>query len=121
MHSFFHYGHEEKVCEFQISRNLSDQPTFDEYSYGEEKIPTSNFDDLRNNQPVYDNYESDFDEDVKEFQDHTIDPFSSFIKEQHYVEISYPGFVVDIEHNGFNMVEDFRSSSPFATLHEIEN
>jgi hypothetical protein len=118
MHSFFHYGREAKVCEFQISGNLSDQPTFDEYSDGEEQIPTSNFDDLSSIQPVYDSYESDFDEDIKEFQEHTINLFSSSIKEQHYVEINYPRSAEDIEHDGFNMVEDFRSSSPFAAPHE---
>jgi hypothetical protein len=118
IHSFFHYVHEAKVCEFQISGNLSDHPTFDEYSNGDEQIPTSNFDDLSSIQSVYDSYGSDFNEDIKEFQECTINIFSSSIKEQHYVEINYLGFVEDIEHDGFNMVEYFISSSPFVALHE---
>jgi hypothetical protein len=61
-------------------------PIFDKYSYGEEKIHTSNVFDLNNNQSVYDNYESDFDE-----------IFSSSIKEQHYDEINHSVFAEDIE------------------------
>jgi hypothetical protein len=57
-------------------------PIFDKYSDGEEKIHTSKFVDLNNNQLVYDNYELDFDE-----------LFSSSIKEQHYDKINHPVFV----------------------------
>ena len=42
-------------------------------------------------------YESYLDEDMKEFQDHTIDPFSSFIKEHHCEEINHPGFADNIK------------------------
>jgi hypothetical protein len=80
-----------------VSNTDQEQPIFDEYSDEEEQIPTSHFVDLRSNQPVYDNYESDFDEDMKEFQDHTIDPFSSFIKEQHCEEINHPGSADNIK------------------------
>ena len=45
---------------------------------------------------MYDSYESDFDEDMKEFKDHIIDPFSSFIKEQHCEEIIHPGYEENI-------------------------
>jgi hypothetical protein len=46
---------------------------------------------------VFDNYEPDFDEEMKEFQYHTIDPFSSFIKEQHCEEISHHGSANNIK------------------------
>jgi hypothetical protein len=34
---------------------------------------------------------------MKDFQDQTIDPFSLFIKEKHWVEINHPGPTKDIE------------------------
>jgi len=54
----------------------------------------------------------------KEFQKCTIEPFSSSIKEQHYVEINHPRYAKDIEHEQFNMIEDFRSFSPFVAPHK---
>jgi hypothetical protein len=80
-----------------VSNTNQEQPIFDEYSYEEEQIPTSHFVDLRRNQLVYASYELDFDEDMKEFQDHTIDPFSSFIKEHHCEEINHPGSIDNIK------------------------
>jgi hypothetical protein len=46
---------------------------------------------------VYDNYESDSDVDMKDFQDHTIDPFPLYIKEKHCVEINHPRSAEDIK------------------------
>jgi hypothetical protein len=40
------------------------------------------------------------------------------IKEQHYVEISYSVFAEDIEHDEFNLVEDFKYPLLFATPYE---
>jgi hypothetical protein len=62
-----------------------------------EHIPTLHFVDLGSNKPAYDNYESDSDMDIKDFQDHTIEPFPLFIKEKHWVEINHPGPAEDIE------------------------
>ena len=66
MHSFFQYDREEKVRGSQISDNFSDQPIFDEYSDGVEKIPTSNFADSNNNQQVYDSYEVEDNEGIND-------------------------------------------------------
>jgi hypothetical protein len=71
-------------------------PIFDEYSHEEKQIP---FVDLRNNQPVYDSYESDFDEDLEECQNHTAQLISSSDGEQYCVENSYPESAEDIEHS----------------------
>ena len=56
-----------------------DMPIYDEYSDEKEQIPTSAFVYLRSSQQMYDNYESNFDE------------------EQHCVEINHPESVEDIE------------------------
>ena len=56
-----------------------DMPIYDEYSNEKEQIPTSPFVDLRSSQQVYDNYESNFDE------------------EQHCVEINHLESIEDIE------------------------
>jgi hypothetical protein len=45
---------------------------------------------------MYDNYESDSEVDMKDFQYHTIEPFPLYIKEKHCVEMSHPGSVEDI-------------------------
>jgi hypothetical protein len=88
----------QEIAHFSLQdKRVLGSPIFDEYSDEEEKIPTSHFVDLGSNQPVYDNYESDSDVDMKEFQDHTIEPFPLYIKEQHCVEINHPGSTEDIE------------------------
>jgi hypothetical protein len=46
---------------------------------------------------VYDIYESDSDVDMKDFQDHTIDPFPLYFKEKHCVDINHLGSTEDIE------------------------
>ena len=56
-----------------------DIPIYDEYSDEKEQISTPSFVDLRRSQRMYDNYESNFDE------------------EQHCVEINHPESVEDIE------------------------
>jgi hypothetical protein len=60
---------------------------------------------------VYNSYESDFDMDMKDFQDHTIDPFPLFSKENHWVETSHPGPIEDIE-------DHVREKHPFIDIHE---
>jgi hypothetical protein len=60
---------------------------------------------------VYDSYESDFDVDMKDFQDHTIEPFPLFNKEKHWVEINHPGPIEDIE-------QHVREKNPFIDIHE---
>jgi hypothetical protein len=82
-------------------------PIFDKYADGEEHISTSNNVDLSSSQPIYDIYESDFDE-----------PFSLPIKEQHHVVINHSMLAEDIEYDEFNLAEDFRSSLLFITPHE---
>jgi hypothetical protein len=67
---------------------------FDENSHEEEQIP---FVDLMNNQPIYDSYELNFDEDLKKCQNHTAQLISSSDGEQYCVENSYPEFAEDIE------------------------
>ena len=64
-----------------------------------EQIPTLHFVDLGSNKPAYDSYESDFDMDMKDFQDHTIKPFPLSIEERHWVEINHPGPAKDTEHH----------------------
>jgi hypothetical protein len=82
-------------------------PIFDKYADGVEKILTSNDVDLSSSQPIYDSYESDFDE-----------PFSLPIKEQHHVEINHSMFAEDIKYDEFNLPEDLISSLLFASSHE---
>ena len=62
---------------------------------------------MSNSQPIYDSYESDFDE-----------PFSFPIKEQHHVEINHSMFAADIKYDKFNLPKDLRSSLLFAASHE---
>ena len=77
-------------------------PIFDEYSDEEEQIP---FVDLRNNQPVYDSYELDFDEDLEECQNHIVEPISSSDGEQYCVENSYPESTEDIEQLSLEIIK----------------
>jgi len=72
-------------------------PIFYEYSDEEEKIPTSHLFDLGSSQPMYDNYASDSNVNMKKFQDHTIKPFPLYIEKQRCVEIIHPGSAKDIE------------------------
>jgi hypothetical protein len=60
---------------------------------------------------VYDSYESDSDVNMKDFQDHTIDPFSLFIKEKHWVEINHPRPSEDTE-------QHVKEKHPFIDIHE---
>jgi hypothetical protein len=62
---------------------------------------------LRSNQPIYNNYESDFDE-----------PFSLPIKEQYHVEINHSMFSEDIKYDEFNLPKDLISYLMFETSHE---
>jgi hypothetical protein len=82
-------------------------PIFDKYADGEEQISTSNNVDLSSSQPIYDIYESDFNE-----------PFSLPTKEQLHVVINHSMFAEDIEYDEFNLAEDFRSSLLFIMPHE---
>jgi hypothetical protein len=65
-------------------------PRFDDYSDEEQHSPTSQFADHRSNRPIYDNYESDSEMDIQDFQEHTIDPYPLFAKEEYYEEINHP-------------------------------
>jgi hypothetical protein len=69
----------------------------------EQQIHASYFDDLGSSQPMYDSYESDYEMDMKDFQEHATEPFSLYIKEKHCVEIGHPGPVEDQEQS-FPMV-----------------
>jgi hypothetical protein len=81
------------------------------YSDEEKHIPASYFDDLGSRQPVYDNYESDSEMDMKDFQEHAIDPFHLYIKEKHCVEIGHPGPAKDQEQS-FPMVHVYDDYDP---------
>jgi hypothetical protein len=70
---------------------------FDDYSYEEQQSPTSQIDDQRSNQPVYDNYESDFELDMQDIQEHTTDPYPLFLKGDYREEISHPRPAEDTE------------------------
>jgi alpha-galactosidase/6-phospho-beta-glucosidase family protein len=72
-------------------------PRFDDYSDEEQQSPTSQFDDQRSSQPVYDSYESDSELDMQDFQEHTTEPYPLFIKEKYYEEINHPGPAEDTE------------------------
>jgi hypothetical protein len=82
-------------------------PIVDKYADAVEQTLTSKDVDLSSSQPIYDIYESDFDE-----------PFSLPIKERHHVVISHSMFAEDIEYDEFNLAEDFRSSLLFIMPHE---
>jgi hypothetical protein len=62
-------------------------PNFYDYSYEEKNILRSHFDSMGRNQPVYDNYKSDLEVDMQDFQEHTVDPYPLFIKENNCEEI----------------------------------
>jgi hypothetical protein len=102
----------QEVAHFSLQdKRVLRSPIFDEYSDEEEQIPTLHFVDLGSSQPVYDNYESDSDVDMKDFQDHTIEPFPLFSKEKHWVEINHPGPAEDTE-------QHVREKHPFIDIHE---
>ena len=82
-------------------------PIFDNYEDEEEQISTANDVDLRSIQPIYDSYESDFDE-----------PFSLPIKEHHHVEIGHSMFAADTKYDKFSLPKDLISSLLFAASHE---
>ena len=82
-------------------------PIVDKYENAIEKTLTSKDVDSSSSQPIYDIYESDFDE-----------PFSLPIKDRHHVVISHSMFAEDIEYDEFNLAEDFRSSILFKMPHE---
>jgi hypothetical protein len=67
------------------------------YSDEEQQIPASYLDDSGSSQPVYDSYESDFELDMKDFQEHAAEPFPLYIEGKHCVEISHPGPAEDPE------------------------
>jgi hypothetical protein len=71
--------------------NVPTTPSFDDYSDEEKQIPTSQFTDQRSNQPVYDNYESDSELDILDFQEQIVEPCPLFINENYYKKINYPG------------------------------
>ena len=73
------YGENIEVLDQHQLIHSEDMPIYDEYSNEKEQIPTSPFVDLRSSQCMYDNYESNFDE------------------EQHCVEINHPKSVEGIE------------------------
>jgi hypothetical protein len=56
----------------------------------EQQSPTSQFDDQRSNQPVYDSYESDFELDMQDIQEHTTKPYPLFIKGDYHEEMNHP-------------------------------
>jgi hypothetical protein len=60
---------------------------FDDYSDEEQQSPTSQIDDQRRIQPVYDNYESDSELDMQDIQEHTTEPYPLFLKEDYHEEI----------------------------------
>ena len=95
------------VCSSLQDADVFWSPIFDNYEDEEEQISTTNYVDLSSSQPIYDSYESDFDE-----------PFSFPIKEQHLVKINHYMFVADIKYDKFNLPKDLRSSLLFATSHE---
>jgi len=103
----------ETACHFVQDSEIFGAPIFNEDPDEDEQIYTSNFVDLTSVQPVYDSYKSYFDEDIKDFQQSTIEPLSSSIEELLYVDIDRPRFAKDIEHDQFGMIEGFRSSPPF--------
>jgi hypothetical protein len=65
-------------------------PIFDDYSDEEQHIHTSQFVDQRSNHSVYDNYESNSELDMQDIQEHTIEPYPLFIKEDYHEEINHP-------------------------------
>jgi hypothetical protein len=76
-----------------------------------EPIPTLHFVDLGSSQPAYDSYESDSDVDMKDFQDHTIEPSLLYIKEKCFVEIIHPGLIENTE-------QHVKEKHPFINIHE---
>ena len=95
------------MCSSLQDAEVCCSPVFDNYEDEEEHISTAKDVDLSSSQPIYDNYESDFDE-----------PFSFPIKEQHHDEINHSMFATDIKYDKFNLPKDLRSSLLFATSHE---
>ena len=98
---------DQKIVCSSLDAEVFCSPIFYNYEDEEEQISTANDVDLSNSQPIYDSYESDFDE-----------PFSFPIKEQRHVEISHSMFAADIKYDKFNLPKDLRSSLLFAASHE---
>ena len=82
-------------------------PVVDKYANAVEQILTSKDVDLSSSQPIYDIYESDFNE-----------PFSLPTKEQLHVVINHSMFAEDIEYDEFHLAEDFMSFLLFIMPHE---
>jgi hypothetical protein len=79
-HDVFTFGIEKKdqeIIPFLQDGGVLCSPSFDDYSDEEQQSPTSQFDDQRSIQPVYDNYESDSELDMQDFQEQTSRALSS--------------------------------------------
>ena len=118
LHEVFHNAFlpriEEKnqeITPFLKNGGVLRSPLFNECSDEEQQISTPHFADLGSNQPEYDNYESDSDVDMKDFKDHTIEPFPLYIKEEHCVEINHLGPTKDTKQHD-------REKEPSMDIHE---
>jgi hypothetical protein len=60
------------------------------YSDEEQQSPTSHFDSMGSNQPVYDSYESDSELEMQDFQEHTTESYPLFTKGKYCEEINHP-------------------------------
>jgi hypothetical protein len=76
--------------------DVHDVSTFDDYLYEEQQSPTSPFTDY-SSQPVYDNYESNSELDMLDFQEQTAEPYPLFTKEKYNEEINHPSPSEDVE------------------------
>jgi hypothetical protein len=101
----------QEITPFLQDGGILRSPLFNECSDEEQQISTPHFSDLGSNQPEYDSYESDSDVDMKDFQDHTIEPFPLYIKEEHCVEINHLGPAKDTEQHD-------REEEPSMDIHE---
>jgi hypothetical protein len=96
----FAHGIEEKdqkIAHFLQEGGVLCSPSFGEYSDEEQQSPTSHFDNLGSTLPMYDNYESYFELDIQDIQEHTREPYPLFSKEYYHEETSHPRPAEDTE------------------------
>jgi hypothetical protein len=97
-------------------------PSFDEYSDEENRSLHHILIAWGESQPVYDSYESDYELDMQDFQEHTSESYPLFTKEKYYEEINHPGPAEDTEQQSFPtiLVYDDYESDPWESHEEEE-
>jgi hypothetical protein len=86
-HDLFTFGIEKKdreIVPFLQDGGVFFSPNSVDCFDEDKQSPTSQFVDQRINHPAYDNYESNSEMDMQDFQEHITDPYSLFVKENYH-------------------------------------